>query len=120
MSRRKRHRENNLVGYTGERLGGNKSGLDPIANQKEAAFMEGRLLRYLITGRLRTRNPIALLLMSGIGILLLMPFIGWFDENNQLGLRLPQDGAGREIFILLFAMAGVLLLYSVIMSVLER
>ena len=50
-----------------------RTGLDPIETYQEAAYIEGRFLKALFTGRLRTRNPIYLTTMVICGLLLLTP-----------------------------------------------
>jgi len=61
-----------LPGRPGYRSRPGSSGLDPMDTYQESAFMEGRFVRQLLTGRLRTRNPVylAFMLVCGIGLLL--------------------------------------------------
>jgi hypothetical protein len=61
-------------GLPGCRLQAGHAGLDPIENLTEAAFVYGRFIRDLFTGKLRTHNPIWLIAMAVAGIGLFAPF----------------------------------------------
>ena len=62
-----------LEGWPGHRTQPGKSGLDPLESDFEAAHMTGVFLRNLLTGRLRTHNPVYLALMLVLGLLCLAP-----------------------------------------------
>jgi hypothetical protein len=53
--------ETQLQGWPGYRTRDNRSGLDPLDTQPEAAHMEGTFFHNLFTLRLRTRNPFYLI-----------------------------------------------------------
>jgi hypothetical protein len=109
-----------LSDHIDNRLSGGKSGYDPIANRNEAAYAQGRFLRGLFTGQARTRNPFALLMMLGFGVLLLLPLVGLLDTGNVIGLR-PADGSGPSpILVIVAAIIGGLLVYNAVMSIRRR
>jgi hypothetical protein len=53
-----------IPGRPGYRTRPGRSGLDPLDNRFELAYMEGLFIRRLITGRLRTHNVLYLVLMA--------------------------------------------------------
>src|SRR5512141_2758441 len=57
-----------LIGWPGYRTANNKSGLGYVETQAELAHMEGVMIRWLMTGKFRTHNPIYLFGMAAIGI----------------------------------------------------
>jgi tetratricopeptide (TPR) repeat protein len=58
-----------LSGWPGHRTLPGRSGYDPLDSEFELAHMEGIILRQLIIGKFRTRNPLDLLLMGFWGCL---------------------------------------------------
>jgi hypothetical protein len=62
-----------IRGWPGYRTRGGRSGLDPIDNDAEGGFMAGILLRRLVTGTLRTKKPLDLLLLAVVGICFCAP-----------------------------------------------
>ena len=81
-----------LPGWPGYRNRSNRSGLDPIDNSREEAFMEGMFIRRLFKLQLRTRVPYHLFLMFllGAGLLALaVPFL--FDVLSNLTSGNPRD-----------------------------
>jgi hypothetical protein len=58
-----------LLGWPGYRAQPSKSGLGYLESAAEEAHMEGLFLRWLFTGKLRTRNPIYLLSLTVFGML---------------------------------------------------
>jgi hypothetical protein len=66
---------NSLRGCPGYRTRSGRSGLDPIDNDAEGGHMAGVLLRRLLTGKLRTRNPLTLLLWAALGLACLAPLL---------------------------------------------
>src|SRR5258706_5783972 len=52
-----------LVGWPGYRTANNKSGLGYLETQTELAHMQGLMLRWLITGKFISHNPIYLFMM---------------------------------------------------------
>jgi hypothetical protein len=66
-----------LVGWPGYRTYRNKSGLGYVETVAEEAHMEGLMLRWLLTGKFITRNPIYLILMMFLALLLgVLPALG--------------------------------------------
>ena len=61
--------EPRLLGRPGYRTRPNRSGLDPVDSDNEAGYMGGVFLRNVLTLRLRTRNPWALLALFLLGVL---------------------------------------------------
>lgn len=75
-----------LVGWPGYRTSRNKSGLGYIETQAELARMEILMLKWLVTGRFRTHNPIYLLTMFAFGLLVgVIPAIGIIVEIFNSG-----------------------------------
>lgn len=68
-------------GFPGHRTQPGRSGLDYIDNAREFSFMEGKLIRGLFTGRLRTRNPIYQVVLLLLGLALLLPAVALFGES---------------------------------------
>jgi hypothetical protein len=58
-----------LIGWPGYRTANNKSGLGYVETQAELAHMQGLMLRWLITGKFISHNPIYLFLMFTFGLL---------------------------------------------------
>jgi hypothetical protein len=61
--KRERQGPINLPGFPGYRTRNNRLGLDPLDTAAEQGHMEGLFWRNLFTLRLRTKNPIYLMLM---------------------------------------------------------
>ena len=96
--------ETQLRGWPGYRTRDNRSGLDPLDSRAEAAHVGGTLLRQVLTLRLRTRNPLALLMLFLLGVL---PFIflaylifGTLFSGNPF--RGPLDGVSLPGLVLTF------------------
>jgi len=68
--------ESQLPGQPGYRTRGDRSGLDVLDTQAEAAHMEGVFYRSLFTLKARTRNPFYLILMFIFGVIP-FPFIAY-------------------------------------------
>jgi hypothetical protein len=58
-----------MLGLPGHRTAMGRSGLGYMATQAEMAYMQGLMLRWLFTGKFRTRNPIYLFVMFMLGLL---------------------------------------------------
>jgi len=56
-----------LIGWPGYRTSQNKSGLGYVESRAELAHMQGKMIRWLITGKFITHNPIYLLIMFAFG-----------------------------------------------------
>lgn len=85
------------LGLPGYRTQPGHTGLDPIESVSEAAFLQGKFIRQLIAGDLRTHDPIILAAMSIGGFLLIVPFVlclfasmysGWTMQTIGLTLVL--------------------------------
>lgn len=63
-------------GEVGYRNRGRQTGLDPFDTSREAGRMEGLFYRHLLRGTLRTRNPIAVIILLGLGGLLTVGAVG--------------------------------------------
>lgn len=64
-----------LRGWPGHRTRQGRSGYDPLDSDFENAHMEGVMLRRLITGTLRTRNPVYLFFMTVVGLIFCLPLL---------------------------------------------
>lgn len=58
-----------LIGWPGYRTARDKSGLGYVETQAELGHMYGLFIKWLVTGKFRTRNPVYLLGMAILGIL---------------------------------------------------
>ncbi len=67
-------------GLPGYRIQPGHTGLDPLENAWEVAFLGGKFLRNLFTGKLRTHKPVYLAAMALVGLLLFVPFVVWAVE----------------------------------------
>jgi hypothetical protein len=107
-----------LIGWPGYRTSQNKSGLGYVETQAEMAHMYGLFIKWLLTGKFRTRNPFYLLAITSIGVLCGgLPTIIILYEIIVLGnwsiLRLTIDG-------LLVLTISDLLLINAILSIVNR
>jgi hypothetical protein len=59
-----------MLGLPGHRTAMGRSGLGYLATQAELAYMQGLMIRWLFTGKFRTRNPIYLFVMFMLGLLI--------------------------------------------------
>ena len=57
-----------LIGWPGYRTARNKSGLALAETQAEWAHMRGLFIRWLVTGKFRTHNPVYLFAMLILGL----------------------------------------------------
>jgi hypothetical protein len=117
--------------YLEDRLGssGHRSGLDYLANQREAAYSEGRFIRRLFTGKLRVHNVAAQALMVIFGGFLCLPaflaILRWLDPSDTLKVQYlfgepPTFTIFGIVFLLLVTYFGVMLLFTSIMSMQKR
>jgi hypothetical protein len=58
-----------LTGWPGHRTRQGRCGYDPLDTDFEQAHVEGVIIRLLFTQKLRTHNPVYLLLMTYVGLL---------------------------------------------------
>jgi tetratricopeptide (TPR) repeat protein len=98
-----------LPGWPGYRNRPGRSGYDPLDRDFEFAHVQGLILRRLMTGSFRTRNPIYLLLMTYLGVV-----------NSAFGILAITSGNGTGIFTGLvyspYLIAGIRFLANVFMS----
>lgn len=105
-----------LVGWPGYRTYRNKSGLGYVETVAEEAHMEGLMLRWLLTGKFITRNPIYLILMMSLALLMgVLP---------TLGIVIELLAGNLEILWLMFVAfpylaLGVLLTINVLLSLFD-
>ncbi len=97
-----------LVGWPGYRTYFNKSGLGYVETAAEEAHMMALMLRWLVTGKFRTRNPIYLVCMAFIALLLgILPLFGMLIELF----------AGNFAILLLLTVASPHILIGVLLSI---
>lgn len=87
-----------------------RSGLDPIDAYAEWGRILGLFIRNLFSGRLRTRNPVFLILMTLVGIICLAP------EMLALGYRVNDGGAISICVGPLIGIMGLGLLANALLS----
>jgi hypothetical protein len=97
-----------LPGWPGYRTREGRSGWDPIDTRTEAAHTAGTLVHRLFTGR--TRNPIFLFVLSGLGLVLTIPLVLAVSEVLN-GNLLPWSA---WIFVLITGIAGIVMLINFI------
>jgi hypothetical protein len=100
-----------LVGWPGYRTSRNKSGLGYVETQAELAHMQGRFIRWLITGKFKTRNPIYLFCITIYGLMSVSPLLLlWAGDQGRLSLIRNWQFFVPNIFL------GVLFLVNVLLS----
>jgi hypothetical protein len=105
-----------LIGWPGYRTSNNKSGLGYLETRSELAHTQGMMIRWLLTGKFRTYNPLYLLGMMLIGICFgAIPVVFILHEvmvaGNLSALLLP---IGLPNIVV-----GVLLLINTVLSLLH-
>lgn len=105
--------DSQVPGWPGYRTREGRSGLDPIDTRTEAAHTAGTLVHRLFTGR--TRNPFFLFLLSGLGLVLIIPLILAISEvwNGHL---LPWNA---WVFVLITGIAGIFMLINFIRNLIR-
>jgi hypothetical protein len=106
---------NSLQGWPGYRNRQGRSGLDPLDNDAEGGHMAGLFVRRLVTGKLRTRKPIYLVLMAALGLICLSPFTLAILE----GLRGDFFPFGAWVALIIPALFGIALLVNLVKSLLH-
>ncbi len=102
-----------LIGWPGYRTSNNKSGLGYIETQAEWGHMQGSMIRWMITGKFKTRNPFYLFFITLFELFSSTPILLLFLPEGRLALfRFP------HIF-LPATLIGILLLINVILSLLR-
>jgi hypothetical protein len=104
-----------LQGFPGYRTRPGRSGLDPVDNDAESGHMAGILLRRLLTGKLRTRNPLTLLLLAVLGLACITPLLLAVLEASHSNL-LP---FGAWVCITISFLLGVALLVNLVNNLLH-
>ncbi|MFZ5878364.1 MAG: hypothetical protein ACOY0R_03245 [Chloroflexota bacterium] len=105
-----------LIGWPGYRTAFRKSGLGYVETVAEEAHIEGLMLRWLLTGKFITRNPIYLILMMFLALLMgVLPV---------LGIVIELLAGNFEILWLMFVVfpylaLGVLLTINVLLSLFD-
>lgn len=102
-----------LPGWPGFRTREGHSGWDPVDTRTEAAHTAGTLIHRLFTGR--TRNPIFLFLLSGLGLVLTSPLILAVSEVLN-GNLLPWNA---WIFVLITGSAGIVMLTNFVRNLIQ-
>jgi hypothetical protein len=102
-----------LPGWPGYRTREGRSGWDPIDTRTEAAHTAGTLVHRLFTGR--TRNPIFLFLLSGLGLVLTIPLVLAVSEVLN-GNLLPWNA---WIFVLIPGIVGIVMLVNFIRNLIQ-
>ena len=104
-----------LQGWPGFRTRAGRSGLDPLDNDAEGGHMAGVFIRRLVTGRLRTRNPITLLLLALLGLACIAPLLLAILEALR-GNLLP---FGAWVLITISFLFGIALLVNLVKNLLH-
>ncbi len=103
-------RERYLIGWPGYRTHPDKSGLGYIESVAEEGHLEGLCIRWLLTGKFKTRNPVYLVFISLTGVIFSYPLF-------FLLMLLYQGGSQLGFSWIIFAppiVLGVLLLVSAV------
>lgn len=102
-----------LIGWPGYRISGNKSGLGYIETQAEWAHMRGAMIRWMITGKFRTRHRVYLSFITLFGLFSISPILLVFSLDGRAALY-------RNLsFFLPSMLLGGLLLINVILSLIK-
>lgn len=102
-----------MPGWPGYRTRGGRSGWDPVDTRTEAAHTAGTLIHKLFTGR--TKNPIFLFLLSGLGLVLIVPLILAISEVLN-GNLLPWNA---WVFVLITGIAGIVMLINFVRNLIQ-
>jgi hypothetical protein len=106
---------NSLQGWPGYRTRAGRSGLDPVDNDAESGHMAGVMLRRLLAGKLRTRNPLTLLVWAVLGLGCVAPLLLAILEAFR-GNLLP---FGAWVLITISFFLGIALLVNLIKNLLH-
>jgi hypothetical protein len=101
---------NSLQGWPGYRTRAGRSGLDPVDNDAESGHMAGVVFRRLLAGKLRTRNPLTLLVWAVLGLGCVAPLLLAILETFR-GNLLP---FGAWVLIAISSLLGIALLVNLI------
>jgi hypothetical protein len=102
-----------LIGWPGYRTANGRSGLGYMETQAEWAHMQGVMIRRMMMGRFKTRNPIYLSLITLFGLSHASPIVLLFTPSGKYVLlhNLP--------FFLPPALIGIMLLVNVVLSLIK-
>jgi hypothetical protein len=118
--RKNDHDKSSIPGYPGYRTRPGRSGYDPIDRGREAGHMQGVFWRQALTGQLRTRKPIYLILMFLFGVLpfvlLLVGLIDTFLNWGQAGTEFRQPS--EILFLLPIVVFTGVLAYNFLINIL--
>ena len=106
---------NSLQGWPGYRTRAGRSGLDPVDNDAESGHMAGVMLRRLLGGTLRTRNPLTLLVWGVLGLGCVAPLLLAILEAFRSNL-LP---FGAWLLITISFVLGIALLVNLVKNLLR-
>ncbi|HLY29132.1 MAG TPA: hypothetical protein VKQ72_22495 [Aggregatilineales bacterium] len=112
-------KDGEIPGRVGYRTRGGRTGLDPIDTQLETSHMEGVFYRKLFTGRLRTHNPVYLIVMAGLGILFVaFPLVGIMSASSTPNGLSGPDALRNQVLLPIVCLwpFGMAFLFNVIMS----
>jgi hypothetical protein len=90
---------------------------------REAAYVEGSFYKNLLTGRLRTRNPLYLAMLLGGAVFLLAPLACTLVElasGAEPSLFQPGMAVCGGIIITVFTVGGAAFLANFILSMRQR
>ena len=102
-----------LTGWPGYRTSGNKSGLGYLETQAEWAHMQGLMIRWLITGKFKTRSPVYRLFIGLYGIFSISPVLLLFSAGGRITLYQNLS------FFLPAILIGVLLLINLTFNLIK-
>jgi len=106
------HDKSNIPGYPGYRTRPGRSGYDPVDRGREAGHMQGVFWRQALTGQLRTRKPVYLVLMFLFGVLpFVLVFVGLVDTFVnwvQVGIEFRKLSNILLIVLPIVAFTGIL------------
>jgi hypothetical protein len=104
-----------LRGWPGYRTRKGRSGLDPIDSGAEEGHMLGVLVHDLLSGKLRTKNPFFLVLLTVFGILCISPFLLAIAEAYR-GNLLP---LGAWVVVTISCLLGMAMLTNLIKNLIN-
>jgi hypothetical protein len=107
-------KERFLIGWPGYRTRPEKSGLAYADTQAEWGHMQGVMIRYMLTGKFKTRNPVYLGLLSVYGLCAASPLLLLFGSQEARWSLL------NNIFSLTpNILIGILILINVVLALIR-
>jgi hypothetical protein len=103
-----------FIGWPGYRNAMNRSGLGYVETQSEWAHMQGRMLKWLATGKFRTRNPFFLIGFTVYALFAVSPVVILFV--GPVGRQAFMSNMG---YFGPHVLVGILLLINVVLSLLR-